>query len=233
MSSSKEKAAEIAKKAGLGKFDTDIYGAEEEERSKYMSSLPMSTEEAEIEGERELRAAAGSRYASYPLPTRVSPPPPLVSVLISSECVALGSTKAASYGPSKGAFDEAKGPEVDPFAEHRASRVSDRDDEYHARRLDRVISPVRADPFAEGAAVDPKARTYSEIMREQRLDQEKAEVLKQLEEQKKQELEEKLKAAKRKAEEATQAASASASSSSAMEDEQPAKKRGRSVAAGG
>ncbi len=115
---------------------------------------------------------------------------------------------------------------MDPFAEHRASRVSDRDDEYHARRLDRVISPERADPFAEGAA-DPNARTYSEIMREQRLDEEKAQVIKQLEDQKKEELEEKLKAAKRKAEEASKPTAGSA----AMEDEQPAKKRGRSVQA--
>ncbi len=189
------KSAEIAKRAGLGvagKFDTDLYGGEDD-NAKYATSLPMNTEESEMEGERALKAATSGRSRT-------------------------------SYGPSKSAYEDAKGPEVDPFAETRAQRISDREDEYHARRMDRVISPVRADPFAEGAS-ESGSRTYAEIMREQQLDQEKAALTKQLEDQKKQEMDEKVKAAKRKAESAS--ASASSSSGKPSDEEQPLKKRGR------
>jgi len=34
------------------------------------------------------------------------------------------------------------------MAEHRPSRVSDRDDEYKGRRRQQIISPERHDPFA-------------------------------------------------------------------------------------
>jgi hypothetical protein len=38
--------------------------------------------------------------------------------------------------------------DFDPMAEHRPSRVGDRDDEYKARRRNQIISPERHDPFA-------------------------------------------------------------------------------------
>ncbi|XP_061411677.1 splicing factor 3B subunit 1 isoform X4 [Lethenteron reissneri] len=37
----------------------------------------------------------------------------------------------------------------DPFAEHRAPRIADRDDEYRMRRRQMIISPERQDPFAD------------------------------------------------------------------------------------
>lgn len=40
--------------------------------------------------------------------------------------------------------------DVDPFAEHRRPTIADREDEYRAKRRKLVISPERADPFAEG-----------------------------------------------------------------------------------
>lgn len=36
------------------------------------------------------------------------------------------------------------------MAEYRHSRVSDRDDEYRAKRRNLIISPERHDPFADG-----------------------------------------------------------------------------------
>lgn len=35
--------------------------------------------------------------------------------------------------------------------EIRRKAIADREDEYHAQRLKAVLSPIRADPFAEGS----------------------------------------------------------------------------------
>jgi len=51
------------------------------------------------------------------------------------------------------AENEKEGEMVDPMEAHRASRVSDREDEYKARRRQRIISPERHDPFAAGDQV--------------------------------------------------------------------------------
>lgn len=36
------------------------------------------------------------------------------------------------------------------MAEHRRAKISDREDEYMARRRQMIISPERYDPFADG-----------------------------------------------------------------------------------
>lgn len=40
--------------------------------------------------------------------------------------------------------------DYDPLAEHRIPKISDREDEYRARKRQMIISPERYDPFAEG-----------------------------------------------------------------------------------
>ncbi|EDV26242.1 splicing factor 3B subunit 1 [Trichoplax adhaerens] len=71
--------------------------------------------------------------------------------------------------------------DYDPLAEYRHSRVADRDDEYRARRRNLIISPERHDPFADGGKTpDPKARTYIDIMQEQGLKKEEAEIIKKI-----------------------------------------------------
>lgn len=40
--------------------------------------------------------------------------------------------------------------DFDPLAERRIPRIADRLDEYRSRQLNRVLSPARIDPFAEG-----------------------------------------------------------------------------------
>lgn len=76
--------------------------------------------------------------------------------------------------------------EVDPFEPHRASRVSDRESEYHQRRK-RIISPERVDPFAEDTGSsqkkDSKARTYKEIMMEAKIEKQEYELQRQIEKQ--------------------------------------------------
>jgi hypothetical protein len=40
--------------------------------------------------------------------------------------------------------------DYDPFAERRRPTIADREDEYKQRRLWRILTPERFDPFAEG-----------------------------------------------------------------------------------
>ena len=40
--------------------------------------------------------------------------------------------------------------DIDPFAETRRKRIAERESDYQARRHQAVISPERADPFADG-----------------------------------------------------------------------------------
>lgn len=56
----------------------------------------------------------------------------------------------------------------------KSQRIIDREDEYRRKRLDRIISPERHDPFAAGEATpDPSVRTYADAMRENELPQER------------------------------------------------------------
>ena len=74
--------------------------------------------------------------------------------------------------------------EQDPLAGQRTSnRIADREDEYHARRQ-RVLSPSRADAFALGDQTpDASVRSYKDVMAEQQVARERAELKKKLQEQ--------------------------------------------------
>ena len=76
--------------------------------------------------------------------------------------------------------------EQDPLlAEQRSNRIADREDEYHARRQGRVMSPSRADAFALGDKTpDVSTRSYKDVMMEQQVAREKADIAKKLKEQK-------------------------------------------------
>ncbi|KAK7246736.1 hypothetical protein RIF29_41606 [Crotalaria pallida] len=77
----------------------------------------------------------------------------------------------------------------------RPARITDREDDYRRRRLNRIISPERHDPFAAGEKTpDPNVRTYADVMREEALKREKEETLKLIADKKK-EAEEAAKAA--------------------------------------
>ncbi|KAJ6819586.1 splicing factor 3B subunit 1-like [Iris pallida] len=70
----------------------------------------------------------------------------------------------------------------------KPSRIIDREDDYRRRRLNRIISPDRNDPFASGEATpDPAVRTYADVMREQALARQKEEVLKEIAKKKEEE----------------------------------------------
>uniref|UniRef100_M4BK12 Hint domain-containing protein n=1 Tax=Hyaloperonospora arabidopsidis (strain Emoy2) TaxID=559515 RepID=M4BK12_HYAAE len=76
----------------------------------------------------------------------------------------------------------------DPFAEARSgTRIVDRENAYRKRRFDRLLSPERGDAFGD----DTPVRSYKEIMQTQQLEQERADVVRQIQlKQKEQEQEE-------------------------------------------
>lgn len=75
---------------------------------------------------------------------------------------------------------------VDPFVAHRQengiinTRISDRESDYQKKRMNRIISPARGDAFS-GAT---PARSYKDIMMEQQLQREEAQVLRAIEKKK-------------------------------------------------
>eukprot|EP01116_Phalansterium_solitarium_P021661 TRINITY_DN6823_c0_g1_i1.p1 TRINITY_DN6823_c0_g1~~TRINITY_DN6823_c0_g1_i1.p1 ORF type:complete len:316 (-),score=136.25 TRINITY_DN6823_c0_g1_i1:287-1234(-) len=109
-----------------------------------------------------------------------------------------------SFSGSKKFFEEMTGDDDnDPFKETRRKTIAEREDEYRARWRKRArLSPQQLDPFAaKKAEVAPKkgkavadpgagARTYKEIMMEQLLEKEKADVLRRIAEKEKREKEE-------------------------------------------
>uniref|UniRef100_A0A8C6KUU7 Splicing factor 3b subunit 1 n=1 Tax=Nothobranchius furzeri TaxID=105023 RepID=A0A8C6KUU7_NOTFU len=73
--------------------------------------------------------------------------------------------------------------QYDPFAEHRPQKIAEREDDYKGRRRQRIISPERLDPFADGGKTpDPKiqVRSYVDVMMEQNLSKEEREIRQQL-----------------------------------------------------
>ncbi|EAA06480.5 LOW QUALITY PROTEIN: splicing factor 3B subunit 1-like [Anopheles arabiensis] len=76
-----------------------------------------------------------------------------------------------------------QGEDYDPFAERRKPTVAEKEDEYRQKRRRLVISPERVDPFADGGKTpDVGSRSYTEIMREQMLKGEEAELRKKIQE---------------------------------------------------
>merc|ERR1719311_1903273 len=70
--------------------------------------------------------------------------------------------------------------EEDPMLTRaKSDRIADREDEYHARRQGRVLSPSRADAFALGDKTpDVSQRSYKDVMAEQRNAREREELKK-------------------------------------------------------
>ncbi|KAF9581571.1 Splicing factor 3B subunit 1 [Lunasporangiospora selenospora] len=130
-------------------YDKDIYGSSDKFEG-YSTSLPMEEEEEEDE---------------------------------LSQRMAQNSRKLATYTAPKEAFAHlaaADGDEVDPFEGRTQShRISDREDDYHKRRANRVLSPTRQDPFAKGDA-EPEARTHAEVMKEAELERKHQRVLQKI-----------------------------------------------------
>ncbi|THU54523.1 hypothetical protein C4D60_Mb10t26000 [Musa balbisiana] len=97
--------------------------------------------------------------------------------------------RMASYTGPKSLNELPRGSEgEDDSGFKKPQRIIDREDDYRRRRLQRIISPERNDPFATGEATpDPTVRTYADVMREQALQRQKEEILKEIAKKKEEE----------------------------------------------
>lgn len=141
---------------------------DEQDKSQFAASIPVNDEDEE---------AAASAHVQSLMPKA-------------------GARMSFTAPQSLIAENEKEGEMVDPMEAHRASRVSDREDEYKARRRARIISPERHDPFAAGDQTPAAGvRTYGDIMAEQQLVKEKEAVMRQVAKKMEEEKEEKKRSA--------------------------------------
>ncbi|KAF9917452.1 Splicing factor 3B subunit 1 [Lobosporangium transversale] len=142
---------------GVG-YDQDIYDAGDK-FAGYSTELPMDEEEEEDE--------------------------------LSKRMAQQNSKKLSSYSAPKEAFAHLASvddDDTDPFAGRKESqRIIDREGDYHKRRLNRVLSPSRQDPFSnkDSDANGSEARSYAEIMKETELEKEQQRVMHLIAEKKK------------------------------------------------
>ncbi|KAI5683523.1 hypothetical protein M9H77_04751 [Catharanthus roseus] len=96
--------------------------------------------------------------------------------------------KMASFTAPKQFFKEAPraGEEDEISGFKQPSKIIDREDDYRRRRLNRIISPERNDPFLDKTP-GPEVRTYADVMREEALKRQKEETLRQIAKKKKEE----------------------------------------------
>jgi len=95
----------------------------------------------------------------------------------------LGSSKLSQITAPQSIFNDIakNGHNVDPFAEHKRPTIADRQNEYQQRMRNLLISPARVDPFADGGKTpDPSKRSYIDVMKEKRLTEEKAAIVKKI-----------------------------------------------------
>ena len=95
--------------------------------------------------------------------------------------------KLNSYTAPKEFFKDAPRPgNEDDLGFKQPSRIIDREDDYRKRRLNRVISPERVDPFLDKTP-GPDMRSYADVMKEEALKRQKDDVLKAIAKKKEEE----------------------------------------------
>jgi len=94
--------------------------------------------------------------------------------------------KLAGITGQKDLIEEMKlsGPQEDPMKDFGHKKIIEREDKYHQRRMNRMLSPERVDAFkhdtgSKGGIV-PQKRTYYDIITEQNLQNERADVLRKV-----------------------------------------------------
>ncbi|KAL0404738.1 UNVERIFIED_CONTAM: hypothetical protein Sradi_2114600 [Sesamum radiatum] len=102
--------------------------------------------------------------------------------------------KMASFTAPKQFFKEPlrTGEEDEISGFKQPSKIIDREDDYRRRRLNRIISPERNDPFLDKTP-GPEVRTYADVMREGALKRKEEEVKREIAKKKKEEEEAKAK----------------------------------------
>ncbi|GFP83788.1 splicing factor 3b subunit 1 [Phtheirospermum japonicum] len=96
--------------------------------------------------------------------------------------------KMSSFTAPKQFFKEPlrTGDEDDMAGFNKPGKIIDREDDYRRRRLNRIISPERNDPFLDKTP-GPEVRTYRDVMREEALKRKEEEVKREIAKKKKEE----------------------------------------------
>ena len=71
--------------------------------------------------------------------------------------------RRAISGPAMGAALDDEDPDANPFdrRDGMAKTIAEREDDYHAQRRQRILSPARADPFSDKTPASPPAQPTS------------------------------------------------------------------------
>ncbi len=86
--------------------------------------------------------------------------------------------------------DAEDGPGVGGLGFQKPGSIYDREDDYRRRRLQRALSPSRNDAYAQGDATpDARVRTYADVMREQQLQREMDNTMRNIADKKRKEAE--------------------------------------------
>lgn len=102
--------------------------------------------------------------------------------------------KLQTYSAPKDIYSELEtvGKNNDPMAEYRKPTIASRENSYQARRFNKVLSPSREDPFADGGKTpkinrndEKNSRTYSDIMKEVSLKNQEKEIYREIREKSK------------------------------------------------
>ena len=135
----------------VGVFDSDIYGASGKKKFEgYLDSIATGEEEDDDDG---VAPEKGRQRASYTAPLAV--------------------LNEISKGNDKDDYD--------PFAANKIPTIASRESEYQKRRSNQQISPARVDFFADGGKTpEVGGRGYADIMREQSLKSQEADLRKQI-----------------------------------------------------
>ncbi|CAH9102456.1 unnamed protein product [Cuscuta europaea] len=97
--------------------------------------------------------------------------------------------KMASFTAPKQLLNEAPrsgGDEDHNLGFNKPSKIIDREDDYRKRRLNRIISPERNDPFSDKTP-GPDERTYADVMQEEALKRRKEDLMREIAKKKKEE----------------------------------------------
>lgn len=129
-----------------GYFDSELYDDETDKRKRYegyMTSIAANDEVDEDEEEEEEDMTLSNKRASYTAPKAV-----LKDIV--QHVSARHGLRLWAYSHQYVDSFQGEKEDFDPFADRRRPTIAEKEDEYRQKRRRLVISPERADPFADG-----------------------------------------------------------------------------------
>ncbi|KAJ3696270.1 hypothetical protein LUZ60_001647 [Juncus effusus] len=165
----------------MDSLDAELARAQEERRKLEEEMVPMAPSKVSFDSD--LYGASGREGYVSSIPATDDEP--------EDDAAPLPVRRASSItGHNILMQDLPRDSDEDSSGFQRPQRIIDREDEYRRRRLQRIISPERNDPFASGEATPkPSVRTYSDIMQEQAVLKRKEELMKDVAKKKEEEKE--------------------------------------------